>query len=149
MERNFVKSRSVMDVVISTSTVVLGCILAIVPLGAGVAIGGYMLIILGFLLALMMKSEYREELSGEKYQKQEYFFPKEEKNQLLSALASAPGKIDLGQKGKGQVLRLDIYYSKALGKCYIQLFEYVPYQYVPCSELVGCELPKISNLLEK
>ena len=138
-----------MDVVISTSTVVLGCILAIVPLGAGVAIGGYMLIILGFLLALMMKSEYREELSGEKYQKQEYFFPKEEKNQLLSALASAPGKIDLGQKGKGQVLRLDIYYSKALGKCYIQLFEYVPYQYVPCSQLVGCELPKISNLLEK
>ena len=138
-----------MDVVISTSTVVLGCILAIVPLGAGVAIGGYMLIILGFLLALMMKSEYRKELSGEKYQKQEYFFPKEEKNQLLSAIASAPGKIDLGQKGKGQVLRLDIYYSKALGKCYIQLFEYVPYQYVPCSELVGCELPKISNLLEK
>ena len=138
-----------MDVVISTSTVVLGCILAIVPLGAGVAIGGYMLIILGFLLALMMKSEYREELSGEKYQKQEYFFPKEEKNQLLSALASAPGKIDLGQKGKGQVLRLDIYYSKALGKCYIQLFEYVPYQYVPCSQLVGCELAKISNLLEK
>lgn len=149
MERNFIKSRSVMDVVISTSTVVLGCILAIVPLGAGVAIGGYMLIILGFLLALMMKSEYREELSGEKYQKQEYFFPKEEKNQLLSALASAPGKIDLGQKGKGQVLRLDIYYSKVLGKCYIQLFEYVPYQYAPCSQLVGCELAKISNLLEK
>ena len=149
MERNFVKSRSVMDVVISTSTVVLGCILAIVPLGAGVAIGGYMLIILGFLLALMMKSEYREELSGEKYQKQEYFFPKEEKNQLLSAIASAPGKIDLGQQGKGQVLRLDLYYSKALDKCYIQLFEYVPYQYAPCSQLVGCELAKISNLLKK
>ena len=149
MERNFVKSRSVMDVVISTSIIVLGCILAIVPLGAGVAIGGYMLIILGFLLALIMKSEYREELSGEKYIKQEHFFPKDEKNQLLSALASAPGKIDLGQKGKGQVLRLDIYYSKALDKCYIQLFEYVPYQYAPCSQMVGCELAKISNLLEK
>lgn len=149
MERNFVKSRSVKDVVISTSIIVLGCILAIVPLGAGVAIGGYMLIILGFLIALLMKSEYREELSGEKYQKQEYFFPKEEKNQLLSALASAPGKIDLGQKGKGQVLRLDIYYSKALGKCYIQLFEYVPYQYAPCSHMIGCELAKISNLLKK
>ena len=138
-----------MDVVISTLIIVLGCILAIVPLGAGVAIGGYMLIILGFLLALIMKSEYREELSGEKYIKQEHFFPKDEKNQLLSALASAPGKIDLGQKGKGQVLRLDIYYSKALDKCYIQLFEYVPYQYAPCSQLVGCELAKISNLLEK
>ena len=60
MERNFIKSRSVKDVVISTSIVVLGCILAIVPLGAGVAIGGYMLIILGFLLALMMKSAPRE-----------------------------------------------------------------------------------------
>ena len=138
-----------MDVVISTSIIVLGCILAIVPLGAGVAIGGYMLIILGFLLALMMKSEYREELSGEKYQKQEYFFPKEEKNQLLSAIASAPGKIDLREQGKGQVLRLDLYYSKALDKCYIQLFEYVPYQYAPCSQMVGCELAKISNLLEK
>ena len=138
-----------MDVVISTSIIVLGCILAIVPLGAGGARGGYMLIILGFLLALMMKSEYREELSGEKYQKQEHFFPKEEKNQLLSAIASAPGKIDLGQQGKGQVLRLDLYYSKALDKCYIQLFEYVPYQYAPCSQLVGCELAKISNLLEK
>ena len=84
-----------MDVVISTSVIVLGCILAIAPFGAGAAIGGYMLIILGFLLALIMKSEYREELSGEKYMKQEHFFPKDEKNQLLSALASAPGKIDL------------------------------------------------------
>ena len=149
MERNFVKSRSVKDVVISTSIIVLGCILAIVPLGAGAAIGGYMLIILGFLIVLLMKSEYREESSGEKYLKKEFFFPKEEKGELMQAILSAPGKIDLSQQGKGQVLRLDLYYSTALDKCYIQLFEYVPYQYTPCSQLVVLELAKISNLLKK
>ena len=149
MERNFVKVRSVMDIVISTSIIVSGCILALAPLGAAAAIGGYMLIILGFLIALLMKSEYREELSGEKYMKQEHFFPKEEKNQLLSAIASAPGKIDLREQGKGQVLKLDLYYSKALDKCYIQLFEYVPYQYAPCSQQIVCELSAVSNLLEK
>lgn len=91
-----------MDVVISTSTVVLGCILAIVPLGAGVAIGGYMLIILGFLLALMMKSEYREELSGEKYQKQEYFFPKRRRTSCSLRLHLLRARLIWVSRGKGR-----------------------------------------------
>lgn len=66
----------------------------------------------------------------------------------MQVILSAPGKIDLSQQGKGQVLRLDLYYSTALDKCYIQLFEYVPYQYTPCSQLVVLELVKISNLLK-
>ncbi len=129
MEKNFIKVRSTKDIVIFTIIIIAGCILAIAPLGAGLAITGYMLVILGFLMSLMMKSEYKETSSGERFSKKELFFPREEKQQLMPAVTSSPYSMSLAQEGKGQAIRLDVFYSKKMGKFYIQMLEYVPYQY--------------------
>lgn len=142
MEKNFIKVRSVKDIVIFTSIIVLGCVLAIAPFGAGAAIAGYMLVILGFLMCLMMKSEYKEASSGERFAKKELFFPREEKQQLMPAVTSSPYSMSLAQEGKGQAIRLDVFYSKKLGKFYIQMFEYIPYQYEKCTGIVEYNIKK-------
>ena len=70
------------------------------------------------------------------------------KSSILSALALSPRSIDLTQEGKGNTLILKMYYSKVSGKAYLQLFEFIPYQYEPCSEMYEYEIDKIANLLK-
>ena len=68
--------------------------------------------------------------------------------QPASALASKPESIDLTEEDKGNAVRLDVYYSKASGKAYLQLFEYVPYKYEPCSKVHGHPLSKVEKLIK-
>ena len=54
----------------------------------------------------------------------------------------------ISQENKGQAIILQMFYGKTSGKAYLQLFEYVPYQYVPCSEVYEYEISKIAYLLK-
>ena len=58
-----------------------------------------------------------------------------------------PGSIDLKEADKGNAVKLDIYYSKAEGKAYLQLFEYVPYTYEPCSRLYEYQIADVEKLI--
>ena len=49
---------------------------------------------------------------------------------------------------KGNAVRLDVYYSKASGKAYLQLFEYIPYKYEPCSKIYEHEIIKVGKLIK-
>ena len=66
---------------------------------------------------------------------------------ISAALASRPESIDLSEAEKGNAVKLDIYYSKASGKAYMQLFEYVPYKYEPCSKIYEYDLARVENLI--
>ena len=67
---------------------------------------------------------------------------------ISEALATKPHTIDLSEEDKGNAVRLDIYYSKTSGKSYLQLFEYVPYKYEPCSAIYEHEAARIEKLLK-
>ena len=67
---------------------------------------------------------------------------------IANAIASKPDSIDLSEENKGNAIKLDIYYSKSTGKAYIQLFEYVPYTYQPCSKMYEYDLSKINKLIK-
>lgn len=69
------------------------------------------------------------------------------KDIVISAIASKPDTFDLSEEDKGNALRLDIYYSQASGKAYLQLFEYVPYAYQSCSKMYESELSNVSKLI--
>lgn len=147
METNFIKVRSTKDIIVSSSIILLGCILAVLPIGTGVNLAGSTLIIAGIILALALKSSYKESSSSEKYHKKEYCFLQESKSSILNAISKNPASVDISQNGKGQALRLDIYYSKGAGDAYIQLFEYIPHQYKPCSELYVYEIDRVKTLI--
>ena len=147
MEKTFERVRSIRDIVIFVSLVVLGSILIALPTSASINITGFFLIFAGLILALVLKTGYKDE-DGGKYQKKERFFQQAMNAEICAALASKPDSVDLSEEDKGNAIRLDIYSCKSSGKAYIQLFEYVPYRYEPCSKMYEYELSKVSKLIK-
>ena len=148
MEKTFTRVHSIKDIVIFISFLILGGILVAVPTGDAVNITGFFLVFAGAILALVLKTGYKDVETNEKYIKKERYFQQTMHAAIADAIASKPDSIDLSQENKGNALKLDIYFSKATGKAYIQLFEYVPYTYQPCSKMYEYELSKVGKLIK-
>ena len=83
MEKKFIKTRSLKDIIIFSLIILVGSIFAILPIGTDANIGGYILIITGIILAFTLKSSYKHFHSGEKFQKKQLFFPLNMKGAIL------------------------------------------------------------------
>mgnify|MGYP003442221174 CR=1 FL=1 len=147
MEREFIRVRSIKDVVIFALLIIAGVILALLPEASGANIGGWLLIIAGIAVAFTLKSAYMDVKTKAIYNKKEISLPGNIKAKVLSALASTPQTIDRHMGGDGQGLLLKIYFNKRVGRAYIQLFEYIPHQFEPCSEVYEYELSKVEKLI--
>ena len=148
MEKTFIRVRSVKDIVISASLTISGSILVALPTGAGVNIAGFFMIFAGLILFFILKSGYKDTETGISYKKKEYYFQQAMNAPISASLASKPESIDLGEANKGNAIKLDIYYSNASGKAYLQLFEYIPYKYEPCSKMYEYEIARIEKILK-
>ena len=148
MEKTFTRVHSIKDIVIFISLLILGGILVAVPTSDAVNITGFFLIFAGAILALVLKTGYKDIETNAKYQKIERYFQQAEHATISSAIASKPDSVDLSKENNGNAIKLDIYYSKATGKAYIQLFEYVPYTYQPCSKMYEYEISKVGKLIK-
>lgn len=147
MEKTFIRVRSVKDCVISALAIIIGSVMILLPTGTPINITGFFLLFAGLVLVLVLKSGYKEEQTGESFQKKEYYFQQAMNAAISSAIESKPATIDLSQKDKGNALKLDLYYSKKSGKAYLQLFEYVPYRYEPCSRMCEHPLTNVEKLI--
>lgn len=147
MEKTFNRTRSIKDFIIFISLIVIGSILISLPTSASINITGFFLIFTGLILALVLKSGYKDE-NGENYQKKERYFQQAMNAEISSAIASKPDYVNLSEEDKGNAIRLDIYFNKTSGKAYIQLFEYVPYKYEPCSKMYAYEISEVSKLIK-
>lgn len=148
MEKNFIRVRSTKDIVISASIVIIGSVLAAIPGSENANICGYTLIVTGIILAFVLKNGFKDAETREIYFTKELSFLGNMKERILSALVSTPETIDLSEEGKGQVLMLKIYYGKKSGKAYLQLFEYIPHQYEPCSDMYEYKISIVEKLLK-
>ena len=147
MEKTFIKVRSIKDIVISSSMIIVGSILLALPTSASVNITGFFLIVAGLIFTLALKSDYKDVETGKKFSKKEHYFQQAMNPVISAAIASRPESVDLSEENKGSAVRLDIYFSKACGKAYLQLFEYIPYRYEPCSRMYEYEVNRIKNLI--
>ena len=148
MKKNYIRVRSAKDIVIFSLLIIAGCILTVIPGTDTLNLGGYCLIVIGVAFSLFLKSDYKDVDTKELFMKKEFLFPKEMKVAILTALFSNPNSIELSKNGQSQALKLELFYSKKLGKAYLQLFEYIPYQYEVCSEIYEYEISKVGKLLE-
>ncbi len=148
MEKKFIKVRLINDNVIFTSLIAGGVILTLIFDTLEIDLAGYVLMAIGVLGFCFLKRGYKDIETQEKYLAKDFSFPGNIKTSILSALALSPGEIDLTQDGKGTTLMLKMYYSESSGKAYLQLFEYIPYHYEPCSEMYEHEISRITNLLK-
>lgn len=147
MEKKFVKVRSVKDIVVFTSFVIAGCALALLPESVGANIGGYILILAGFILAFMLKSAYEDMDTRQKYVKKEFFFGPELGASIEKAIGSNPSSLNLKEEGKGQSLKVVMFSSKSADKAYLQLFEYIPYEYQAKSEVFEYGYSAVEKLM--
>lgn len=148
MEDRFIRVRSLKDIIIFTSLIIIGLALAVMPVDIGYNLAGYTLIVIGFLLGCFLKSNYKDIETQKEYLKKELSFSADMKTPILSALKTTPASIDISKNGKGQVLILKLYYGKVSQNAYLQLFEYIPHQYEPCSEIYEYDRASIENLLK-
>ncbi len=148
MEKTFIRVRSIKDIVIFVSLAVIGIILTALPYGEAVNIAGFFIIFTSAILALVLKNGYKDNETNEKFNKKERYFQQTMHAEIASAIASDPASVDLSEEDKGNALRLDIYYSRSSGKAFVQLFEYVPYTYQPCSKMYEHAISKVAKLIK-
>ena len=148
MEKTFIRVRSIKDITIFVSLALVGTILTALPIGDAANIAGFFIIVAAGILAFVLKSAYKDIDTNEKYLKKERYFQQTMHAAISSAIASNPDSVNLSEEDKGNALRLDIYYSKSSGKVYLQLFEYIPYTYQPCTRVHECEISKASKLIK-
>ena len=149
MEKKFIKTRCVKDIIIFVSLVAIGAVLSFLPVGIEINLLGYTAVVTGVILSFVLKNGYKEINSGERYQRVEYSFQLNMKSRILSALENEPNSIDLSKDGDSQSLRLEIYFNVKANIAHIQLFEYIPYKYEPCSNIYDYEIKKVDKLIKK
>lgn len=147
MEKNFIRVRSAKDIIVFALLIILGSTLVALPTSTAVNITGFFMIFAGIILALVLRTGHKDVETGVKYQKKEHYFQQAMHSSISSAIAAKPEAVDLGEAEKGNALKLDVYYSKASGKAYLQLFEYVPYKYEPCSKVYEYEIAEVAKLI--
>ncbi len=146
MEKNFIRVRSTKDIAISSVLTVAGCVLVALPTATSINVLGFFMIFTGILLFVLLKTTYKDEDTGIKYCKTERYFSQDQRPDLLEKIAANPNKVNLAEEDKGNAVRLDIYYSKNAGKAYLQVFEYVPYKYEPCSKIYEHPISEINQI---
>lgn len=147
MEKTFIKVRSTKDIVISAGLAVAGCVLVALPTSASINILGFFMIFAGIILFLMLRSGYKEMESGAKYCKTERYFSQTMRAEMAEKIASKPQSLNIAEEDKGNAVRLDVFYSKQTGKAYVQLFEYIPYKYEPCSRQYEYPISEVTNII--
>lgn len=147
MEKNFVKVHSTKDITIVASLVIIGLLLALLPIGGATNVTGYIVIATGLLLIPVLKSGYKDAWEGKRYTKKEFFYATGKKNELIAAITNAPENITVEKNEKSNTLRLELYYSKETDRAFMQLQEYVPYKYEPRTDVVEHEVSKIAHLI--
>lgn len=146
MEREFIRVRSLKDIVISSLLLIIGSVLVILPTSDSINIAGFFMLLTGLLLFFVLKSAYKDTASGEIFAKKERFFSQDMHDKLKKALA-CPKDMDFSTEDKGSTLRLDIYFNKA--RVFVQLHEYVPHTYEPCSPLVEYDRTQGASFISK
>ena len=148
MKNKFIRVRSTKDIIISAALLVLGVALIVFTNIEAANISGYMFVVIGLVLLPVLKTAYRDAETKALYFKKDLYFLREMKDSIIKALESSPEKIDMSQAGKGQVLLLRVYYSKSAARAYMQLSEYVPHEYKPCTEVCVYDIGQVEGLLK-
>ena len=147
MEKTFTRVRSTKDIVISASIIICGALLTALPDSDSLNILGFVLLFTGLILIMVLKSAYKDNETGAKYRKKERFFETCQREPLTNLISGKTRKADLSAEDKGNGLRLDIYHSQQTGKAYVQLYEYVPYKYEPCTCMHEHDIENVTELI--
>ncbi len=146
MEKNFIKVRTIKDYTLSLGLIIIGVTIILLPTSATVNFLGSFVVLAGLMFAFARRSGFKNVETGEVYIKSERFFSPGRCSELTDKVENSPASIERETANDSNALRLDIYYSDKSSKAYLQLFEFVPYQYEPRTALVECLVADIARI---
>ena len=101
------------------------------------------------MLFCVLKTERKDKETGIHYNLIHKYYPKSRKNELLAALAGDPAAFDWTESENEESLRMDVFYSKSANTAFVHCYEYIPYEYLSCSDWFKFDLDKSGNLCKK
>lgn len=138
MNNEFVRVRSNKDIAVTSALIITGSLLTALFESEAICILGFFTVAAGIFLLFILKTGYKDISTGTRYKKTEHYFPQGVKEEIMRQLKTDPSTLSYSEEDKGTGLRLDIYKDNK-GISYFQLFEYIPYKYVPCSQIFKSE----------
>jgi hypothetical protein len=148
MNKEFSRVRSTGNIIVSCACIFAGLACVILKTPVSVNILGCCAIILGLVLLFMLKSLRKDKDTGICYKEKIKYYPAKRQDEIIDALKGDAASFDWTESGNEEGTRVDIYFSKAANKAYVQCYHFVPYEYQVCSDWFELQLDKTGNLAE-
>lgn len=80
--------------------------------------------------------------------KKSLYFSKHQYRDIMFALQTRDLKwIDLYTEGESETLKMEISYNNYTGKAFIQLYKFIPFDYIKCSKVYEFDINKVRPLI--
>ena len=145
MNKTIKKARSTYDMGFSAAIIITGALTAGISTSGAITLMGIFFIAVGLVCWFILKSAYIDLETSRKLKKAEVFYPVDYKQNLLNAVMNTPEQLSSFPQSPMNTLKLSIYYNE--DDMYLQLFEYIPCEYKPCTRLVKHKTCDISKLV--
>lgn len=142
MEYNFKKVHTGKDLAISTIVLLAGAGLFFVNKGLGICIG-----ICGLFMYLVYKGGYRKDGKGILLSKKSEDICKACRTSIVEFLEGKNTVPTIKQGNEGGSIRLDVYFNKAEGIAYAQLYDFCNYTYEPATGVVELKADRADKLI--
>lgn len=142
MENNFKKIHTGKDLIISGLLIAAGIGLFFLNAGLGITIG-----ICGILCLLLYKSGYKKDGLDLKLEKKSEDICKSCRSSVLDFLNGKDVTPDIRKGTDGGSVRLDVYFNRAAGVAFAQLFDFCNYTYEPATELIELRSTRSDKLI--
>lgn len=146
MEKKFSRVRSTRDTVLSAVLIIAGIACVATPTPISINILGCFITLFGLVLMFMLKSERKDTDTGLRYHEITKYFSSDKKADILKALETDPASFNWSETDSAEGIKLDIYYNKSRGTVFVQCAQYIPYEYIPCSDWYELQLDHTGNL---
>lgn len=132
--------------VLSAILVAAGVVCLLLPTPISVNILGGSVVLIGLVLAFMLKTERKDTDTGIRYKKMTKFFSSDKKAEIIQALERDAATFNWTEQDSAEGLKVDIFYNREKDKAFVQCSQYIPYEYIPCSDWYELPVGKTGNL---
>lgn len=144
MEINFKRVHTGKDLAISTIVLLAGIGLFFVNKGLGICIA-----VCGLALFLIYKAGYKKDGQGIVLTKKSEDLCKACRGSIVKYLGGKDCIPTVKKGNEGGSVRLDVYYNKAEGVAYAQLYDFCNYTYEPATEVVELKGNRANTLISQ
>lgn len=144
MNTNIKKVHTSRDLVVSLGLIIIGIGLYFVNPGCAVCIGA-----LGILLLFLYRVGYRIGDDKTVYHKRSVDLCRGCKEPLVDFLEDKAPTLEIKEGADGGCIRVDFFYTDAKSKSYVQLYDFLSYEYHKDGDLREVPTEKTPELLKK